>query len=149
MTLTEKVAYLKGLAEGLNLDKDAKETKLFEAMFDILEDMALTVNDIDEDLAAVEELVDCIDEDLDELEDIIYDDDCDCGCGCGCDDDFDCDCGNELYEVECPSCGEAIYLDESMFDEEYIECPECGEKLELDIDFEDCDCDCDCCDDEN
>ena len=135
MTLTEKVAYLKGLAEGLNLDKDAKETKLFEAMFDILEDMALTVNDIDEDLAAVEELVDCIDEDLDELEDIIYDDDCDCGCGCDCDDDFDCDCGNELYEVECPSCGEAIYLDESMFDEEYIECPECGEKLVLDIDF--------------
>ncbi|MBE6751304.1 MAG: hypothetical protein IKK46_00995 [Clostridia bacterium] len=149
MTLTEKVAYLKGLAEGLNLDKDAKETKLFEAMFDILEDMALTVNDIDEDLAAVEELVDCIDEDLDELEDIIYDDDCDCDCGCGCDDDFDCDCGDELYEVECPSCGEAIYLDESMFDEEYIECPECGEKLELDIDFEDCDCDCDCCDDED
>ncbi len=149
MTLTEKVAYLKGLAEGLNLDKDAKETKLFEAMFDILEDMALTVNDIDEDLAAVEELVDCIDEDLDELEDIIYDDDCDCGCGCDCDDDFDCDCGDELYEVECPSCGEAIYLDESMFDEEYIECPECGEKLELDIDFEDCDCDCDCCDDED
>lgn len=149
MTLTEKVAYLKGLAEGLNLDKDAKETKLFEAMFDILEDMALTVNDIDEDLAAVEELVDCIDEDLDELEDIIYDDECDCDCGCGCDDDFDCDCGDELYEVECPSCGEAIYLDESMFDEEYIECPECGEKLELDIDFEDCDCDCDCCDDED
>ena len=147
MTLTEKVAYLKGLAEGLNLDKDAKETKLFEAMFDILEDMALTVNDIDEDLAAVEELVDCIDEDLDELEDIIYDDDCDCDCGCH--DDFDCD--DELYAVECPSCGEEIYLDESMFDEEYIECPECGEKLELDIDFEDCDCDCDCgcCDDED
>ena len=159
MTLTEKVAYLKGLAEGLNLDKDAKETKLFEAMFDILEDMALTVNDIDEDLAAVEELVDCIDEDLDELEDIIYDDECDCGCGCdsdcdcGCQEGLPCTCGccddDELYEVECPSCGEAIYLDESMFDEEYIECPECGEKLELDIDFEDCDCDCDCCDDED
>ena len=146
MTLTEKVAYLKGLAEGLNLDKDAKETKLFEAMFDILEEMALTVNELDEDLATVEEYVDCIDEDLDELEEYIYEDDdfCDCGCDC-CDDD------DELYEVECPSCGEAIYLDESMFDEEYIECPECGEKLELDIDFEDCDCDCDCdcCDDED
>ena len=146
MTLTEKVAYLKGLAEGLNLDKDAKETKLFEAMFDILEEMALTVNEIDEDLATVEEYVECIDEDLDELEEFIYEDDdfCDCGCDC-CDDD------DELYEVECPSCGKAIYLDESMFDEEYIECPECGEKLELDIDFEDCDwdCDCDCCDDED
>ena len=93
MTLTEKVAYLKGLAEGLNLDENAKETKLFNAMFDILEEMALTVNEIDEDLATVEEYVECIDEDLDELEEFIYEDDdfCDCGCDC-CDDD------DELYK---------------------------------------------------
>ena len=88
MTISEKVAYLKGLAEGLNLDENAKETKLFNAMFDILEEMALTINEIDEDLATVEEYVDCIDEDLDELEEFIYEDDdfCDCGCDC-CDDD--------------------------------------------------------------
>ena len=140
MTLTEKVAYLKGLAAGLELDKDTKEAKIFEAMFDILEDMALTVNDIDEDLSAVEDLVDAIDEDLDELEEYIFEEDdydcCDC---CDCDDD-------ELYEVECPSCGEEIYLDDEMLDEEFIECPACGEKLELDIEFDDCDCDCGCCD---
>ena len=149
MTLTEKVAYLKGLAEGLDLDKDTKEAKLFDAIFDILEDMALTVSDIDEDLSACEDLVDAIDEDLDELEEYLFceDDDCDCfddDCCC-CDDD-------ELYEVECPLCGEEILLDEEMLDEEVIECPGCGEKLELDIDFDDCDCDCDCgcdcCDDE-
>lgn len=143
MTLTEKVAYLKGLAAGLDLDKDSKETKIFEAMFDILEDMALTVSDIDEDLSTVEDLVDAIDEDLDELEEYIY-----------CDEDEDdfCCCGDEddLYEVECPSCGEEIYLDDEMLDEEFIECPACGEKLELDIDFDDCDCDCgcDCCDED-
>ncbi len=140
MTLTEKVAYLKGLAAGLELDKDSKEAKLFEAIFDILEDMAVTVTDIDEDLSSVEELVDAIDEDLDELEDYIFcdeDDDC-CDC-CDCEDD-------DLYEVECPSCGEEIYLDDEMLDEEFIECPACGEKLELDIEFDDC-CDCcDCCD---
>ena len=139
MTLTEKVAYLKGLAEGLDLDKDTKEAKIFEAMFDILEDMALTVTDIDEDLSAVEDLVDAIDEDLDELEEYIFDDedfddDCDCCC---CDDE-------ELYEVECPLCGEEILLDDEMLDEEIIECPGCGERLELDIDFDDCECDCDC-----
>ena len=146
MTLTEKVAYLKGLAEGLDLDKNTKEAKIFEAMFDILEDMALTVTDIDEDLSAVEDLVDAIDEDLDELEEYIFDDedfdDDDCCC---CDDD-------ELYEVECPLCGEEILLDDEMLDEEIIECPGCGERLELDIDFDDCDCDCDCgcdcCDEE-
>ena len=141
MTLTEKVAYLKGLAAGLDLDKDTKEAKIFEAMFDILEDMALTVSDIDEDLSAVEDLVDAIDEDLDELEEYIFDDEDydDCDCDCCCDD--------ELYEVECPLCGEEILLDDEMLDEEIIECPGCGERLELDIDFDDCDCDCgcDCC----
>ena len=110
MTLTEKVAYLKGLAAGLELDKDSKETKIFEAMFDILEDMALTVSDIDEDLSAVEDLVDAIDEDLDELEEYVFCDEDDDFCGC-------CDCeDDELYEVECPSCGEEIYLDDEMLD---------------------------------
>lgn len=145
MTLTEKVAYLKGLAAGLDLDKDSKETKIFEAMFDILEDMALTVTDIDEDLSSVEEYVDEIDADLDDLEEYVY-----------CEDDEDdfccCDDEDELYEVACPSCGEEIYLDDEMLDEEFIECPACGEKLELDIDFDDCDCDCgcdcDCCDED-
>ena len=78
--------------------------------------------------------------DLDELEEYVFcdedDDFCDC---CDCEDD-------ELYEVECPSCGEEIYLDDEMLDEEFIECPACGEKLELDIEFDDCDCDCGCCD---
>ena len=138
MTLTEKVAYLKGLAEGLDLDKNSKETKIFEAIFDILEEMALTVNEIDEDLADVEDLAESLDEDLADVEAVIYDDD-EC---CDCDD-----CDDELYEVECPSCGAPIYLDDGMLDEEFIECPECGEKLELDIDFDDCDCDCCDCDD--
>ena len=146
MTLTEKVAYLKGLAEGLNLDKDAKETKLFEAMFDILEEMALTVNEIDEDLATVEEYVDCIDEDLDELEEFIYEDDDFCDCGCDCDDD-DCDCDDcgcgceydddeedvEFYEVECPHCSEKVYFDEDMLDDELV-CPNCNETIELEFD---------------
>lgn len=138
MTLTEKVAYLKGLAAGLDLDKDDKETKIFEAIFDILEDMALTVTDIDEDLCDAEEYLDELDEDLADLEEYVY-----------CDEDDDCCCcdEDELYEVECPSCGAEIYLDDEMLEEEFIECPECGEKLELDIEFDDCDCDCgcDCC----
>ena len=124
MSLTEKVSYIKGLADGLAIDESKPESKLILAMLDVLNDMALTISDLEDSLDLVSEQVDAIDEDLDELEEYIfeedfddYDDDC-----CCCDDD-------ELYEVECPSCGEAIYLDESMFDEEYIECPECGEKL--------------------
>ena len=37
MTITEKVAYLKGLADGLDLDKDpSKEGKLIAKIIDIL-----------------------------------------------------------------------------------------------------------------
>ena len=34
MTVTEKVAYLKGLAEGLGIEEDSKEGKLLKAVMD-------------------------------------------------------------------------------------------------------------------
>ena len=40
MEISEKVAYLKGLAEGLALDTDTKEGKLIAAIIDVLDDMA-------------------------------------------------------------------------------------------------------------
>lgn len=137
MTLTEKVAYLKGLAEGLELDEKSKETKVFKTIFDILEDLALTVTDIDEVLELVEEHLDAVDEDLDELESYVYEDY----------DDYDDDEEYEdgLYELECPACSESFCIDDEMLDEEFIECPACGEKLELDLDIDyDCGCGCDC-----
>ena len=38
MTVTEKVAYLKGLMEGLDFQADTKEGKIIKLMADILED---------------------------------------------------------------------------------------------------------------
>ena len=40
MELFEKVAYLKGLAEGLALDTETKEGKLIAAIIDVLDDMS-------------------------------------------------------------------------------------------------------------
>lgn len=37
MTVTEKVAYLKGLAKGLDLAQDKAETKMFDAIMEVLE----------------------------------------------------------------------------------------------------------------
>ncbi len=136
MTLTEKVAYLKGLADGLGLDEKAKETKLYNAIFDILEDAALSIADLEDTVELIEEQLDAVDEDLDDLETFVYED-------CCCDDDEDEDDDDGMYEVVCPACNETIYVDSDMFDEEFVECPACGEKLEFDIGF---DCDCGCCD---
>ena len=133
MTITEKVAYLKGLMDGLEIDKTTKEGKILAAMADILEDIALTVADNCDQ-------IDAIDEDLDNLEEFVYegeffdDEDDDDFCDGICDDcdgcdDFDYD--EYEYEIECSNCHEVIFIDESAFEEgKTFECPSCGTVLE-------------------
>lgn len=137
MTITERVAYLKGLTEGLELDTTSKEGKVLTAIIDVLDDIAFEVSDIQDVVGELGEQIDMIDEDLDGLEEIIYDDE-------DYDDD-ECDCDGDLYEIVCPSCGDSIYLDEDMVDEGEMDCPNCGEHLEFDFEEDGCDCDdCDC-----
>jgi len=46
MEITEKVAYLKGLMEGMELDTEKKEGKLLAAIIDVLDDIALEIADM-------------------------------------------------------------------------------------------------------
>ena len=136
MTLIEKAAYIKGLAEGLKLDKDSAEGKLIDALIDIVGDIAAAQNETDEDLEYLNDYIEEIDEDLGSLEEEFYDccgDDCDCDdCDCDC-DDCDCDCDDESFEITCPNpeCGETIVFDGEVDPEDLI-CPACGEKLVCD-----------------
>ena len=145
MTVTEKVAYLKGLAEGMAIDENSKEGKLLKAITDVLADLALSVEDLEDYTAELTEQVDAIDEDLDALECDFYDDD---ECECGCDECGDEDWDGEFYDVTCPNCDEEFSVDEETLMEGSIECPNCGEHLEFDIDEcdeEGCDCGCHHC----
>ncbi len=143
MTALERVAYIKGLMEGLGMDDSTNEGKVLKAMLEVLDDLATDLADTQDELSELYDHVDAIDEDLGLLEEDFYemeDEDCDdddCDCGCGCDDDED-----SLYEVVCPSCGDTICINEAMLEEGVIDCPGCGEKLEFDFDDE-------CCEDEN
>ncbi len=137
MDICEKIAYIKGLAEGLAIDGETKEGKILTAIIDLLGDITAEICDIEDACDDMSEQIDAVDEDLASLEDIVYGDDCDCDC---CDDD--CDCDDDLYEVVCPSCNDVIYLDTEMLEEDGIDCPNCGTHLEFDFD-----CDC-CCDDD-
>lgn len=138
MDICEKIAYIKGLAEGLGIDETTKEGKVLNAIIDLLGDITEEICDIEDGCDELMEQIDAVDEDLSALEDIIYeDDDCDC-CDCDCDDDC---CEDEVYEIECPACNDIIYLDGEMLEEEGMICPNCGTELEFDFDG----CDCDCC----
>ena len=102
MELSKKVAYLKGLMEGLKIDDSTNEGKILTIMADILDEMSATVEDIAEEVDETVELVDTLDEDLGEIEELIYgddddDDDCDCDDDCCCDDEYD-DDEDAMYE---------------------------------------------------
>lgn len=139
MNITERAAYIKGLAEGLGIDASTKEGKVIGEMLTLLGDMADKIEALDAECSELREYAEELDEDLGAVEEDLYvsedDEDED-------DEDEDEDDG-EYYELVCPSCGEIICFDESLDTDELV-CPACGEKV---TDIEICDGNCDACDD--
>lgn len=135
MDTTESLGYLKGLLDGMDLDESKKETKIYRAMIDVLENLAEDVNDLTDGVEMMADQLDAVDEDLGDVEEYLYgdedDDDCDCGC---CDDDED-EC--QEFEIECPACHETFVVDEDTVLDGSMECPACGETLEFEISCED------------
>ena len=142
MSIMEKAAYIKGLADGLELDKSTKEGKILAALIDLVSDMAEEIECLGEDVDTALDYCEELDEDLGAVEETLldeeYDDDdfCDGNCDC-CDEECDLD-DEEYFEVECPSCGETVCFDGTI-DPEDLACPACGEKFECIISEDDLD----------
>lgn len=156
MTIVEKAAYLKGLAEGLGIEPDSRDGKLWGALTELLSDMAHEIEDLQANNLDFAEALDDISDDLTYLEELTCDldmpedfdiEDCEGDCDSCC---FDCSKDDEdedeneeleydgvLYDVTCPACGEEISFDEDTLDEGSIRCPGCGELLEFDLGEED------------
>ena len=77
MNTSEKVAYVKGLAEGLGYDNTSKEGKILAAILDILEDVAHDIEDLEENAWDLGEAIDQVSDDLAEIEELVYDEDFD------------------------------------------------------------------------
>jgi len=132
MSIGKRVAYIKGLAKGLEVDTASKEGKLISVMIEVLEDMASEIEELQADIVTLDEELCSVSDDLELVEDILLDDDMD-------------DEGDDepvFYEVECPSCHNEITVDEDVLDLGSIECPNCKEKLEFDLDNINDTCDC-------
>ena len=137
----EKVAYLKGLAEGLGVTAETDKGKLMLAMIDTLEAFAEQAGETEEALHELQEVVDELEKafgkDLKAKEDsekvrikikeIIEKD------TRKKDEEEDEDDDEEeegLIEYECPHCGTVIFFDEEAFDmeQEHL-CPNCNRKV--------------------
>lgn len=147
MTISEKIAYIKGLRDGVGLDTEKPEGRLIDAILDVLKDVAVAISDLDDQALAVSDELDEMEDSLDMLEEIVFDefdededeedstepeeDDEE-------DDDAVFDFGDEvIYELSCPACGEPITIDEEILEKGSINCPKCGEELEFDLSEDD------------
>ena len=138
--LSERVSYLRGLVDGIKLDDNSPESRIFGEIIELLDDMAMSIesiddkqNDISEELAETQEdLYDFLygDEDVDGDEDEDeFDEDED-------DEDYD----DFLKDFVCPNCGEVLPVDEELLDSEEeitLECPGCGEKVSITLEDDD------------
>lgn len=144
MTLSEKVSYIKGMMEGMSFEATSAEAKLLCKIVDLLEDMALSIEDLEDETAAIEEFTKEMDEDLSDVEEIVFDEEDDDDWD---DDDFDDDDedwddddeDDDIIEAECPVCGETIYFDDTVDPDDVI-CPNCHKHFTCV-----CDGDCECC----
>ena len=118
MTISEKVAYLKGLAEGLDLDTvKSKEGKLISVMIGILEELAMSVEDLEENALNLGDEIDVLSDDLSDVEDVVFDEEED----------------GDWFEVECPTCGADILVDDDALTEGEVECPSCGTRYAMEL----------------
>ncbi len=131
MNISEKAAFIKGLLEGMDYDKSTKEGKLFAAIADLLEDLSLSVLDLEDEAAGLADYAEELDEDLGELERFVYDFD-------GDEDYYDYDDCDDCVDLECPACGEIICLDyDEVEDNDTVVCPYCDNTLTVSKEEED------------
>lgn len=149
--LSKKVAYLKGYADGLDLNPKSEEGKLLKKMLEVIDDIAETMDMMEINQDEIASRVELLEDDLDALTEDYYDDDFEFEDGY---DDYDDDeeelfhseeseDATDLFEIACPNCGEDVLIDFDMIDEDNgIVCPNCHEEIELEFE---CDCDDDEC----
>ena len=126
----EKVAYLKGLAEGMRLDAGSDQGKLLLAMIDAMEAFASEHEDTCAQLDELQQYVEEIDSDVSDLEEALFSEDEDDEEDEDDGEDDDDEDGDGLIEYECPHCGTVVFFDEEAFDmEDKHLCPNCHRSI--------------------
>lgn len=127
MTISEKVAYIQGLFDGMGLDKSQSgEAKVLSEMLDVLKEIGEQLEMVDATLDEYGEEIDALSDDLSDVEDEVY------GGQDEEDEDFDDDLEEgDFFEVACPNCGEDLVIDDDVLEAGAIDCPACGQKFAL------------------
>jgi endogenous inhibitor of DNA gyrase (YacG/DUF329 family) len=111
--LSEKISFLQGLGEGMNVMDSGPQGKLIVELLDVMSDMVDYIDELRSEFEDFKIYVESIDDDLLDLEEDMYGED---------EDDY--------IEVNCKNCGEDVYFEASCLDDEdviEVICPKCNE----------------------
>ncbi|MGI5921037.1 MAG: CD1247 N-terminal domain-containing protein [Syntrophomonadaceae bacterium] len=114
--ISEKVSYLHGLSEGLNVADSGPQGKIITGILNVLDEMTDALSTMQNDFEEFKEYVESIDDDLNDLEESI-----------GLGDDID---DSDYIQLECSQCGEKVYFETDILDDEdviEVICPRCNE----------------------
>ena len=135
MTISEKVAYIQGLYDGLGLDGEKSgEARILSELLDVMKEVGQRIDGIDTVLDGFDEELDTLGDTVAELEDAVFDEDNDGGDGE--DDGFDGDLDEDFFEIPCPTCGEDLVVDDEALAAGVVDCPACGGKFALSFEDE-------------
>ena len=133
MTISEKVAYIQGLFEGMELDKsDAKTARVLSEMLDVLREVGQQLDGMDAAMDQFDEELDALGDPVADLEEAVFDDEDEQD---GDFDGFD-DEDEDYFEIPCPTCGEDLVVDDEALAAGVVDCPVCGGKFALSFDDE-------------
>lgn len=141
-SLTDRTAYIRGLADGMGINASKNENAIMLQMLEVMDEMAHKITELEDSVADVEEYIEDIDIDLADMEDAIFGDEDEDAEEFDDDEDEDED-DDELDEFEslsfdCPSCGKTVMIKASDidFDESPI-CEFCGSPFFTDVEEND------------
>ena len=135
MNSRERIAYLKGLLDFL--PKEEKETKIYSAIAEALDSLALELNEQTKLMERQREDYDSLAEEVDELHEAVYNLEESVGLVDSDDENFGGDNMDELggvtesyISMTCPSCAYSFYYkyEESKGNDRLV-CPSCGEEF--------------------
>lgn len=124
--ITDRTSYLRGLADGLKIDKEKAENQLMLEMLGVMEEMAQRIQELDSDVDELDEYMASMESDLSDVEDLLYADGEEDDSG----DDFEDMDEDEEICVTCPHCDKEFVIKAGDINsDDDVLCPACGKNI--------------------
>ena len=134
MTISEKVAYIQGLYDGLGLDGEKSgEARILSEVLDVLKEVGQQLDGVDASMDEFDAELDALSDTVADLEEAVFDDEEEDDGFDGFEDD---ELDEDFFEIPCPSCGEDLVVDDEALAAGVVDCPVCGGRFALSFEDE-------------